>query len=397
MRVGLCGVATVVVACTSAADRRPVVTVQDSAGVEIVRFPETLRDRLPQWQLVSEFDRGNAEGAPEEQFFRVTDVRVDHRGRLGVLNSGTGELRFFNASGEFEGSVGREGDGPGEFQRPTRLEALSDDTLVVFDVQLRRLSVIGPEGEAVRTIPLPGDLNYVRLVGVLPGGEFVLSSETIRAPTGREPSVNRARLLRMDRRGKPLGEVGEFRTRRWVRLDGNRITKPEFDPVTSFGVGDSLVWVAQGDGYEIRFYDKSGALRRVTRWSGPDRTVTEADRRRWSQEQSRWAETAEDRARIEQQLASTVYADQRAAYDVVVGSETGRLWVRDFDPWATEHRRWLVIDGDGRPEGVVATPVGFEVMEVGRDWAAGVTRDALGVPHVMKYRVVPADGVRNDS
>ncbi len=100
---------------------------------------------------------------------------------------------------------------------------------------------------------------------------------------------------------------------------------------------------------------------------------------------------------MEQQLANTVYAGQRAAYDEVVGSDTGHLWVRDFDPWATEYRKWLMLDGDGRPDGVVVTPVGFEVMEIGSDWAAGVTRDSLGVPHVVKYRVVPSDEVRNDS
>jgi hypothetical protein len=95
------------VACSTGADRTPTVTVRDSAGVELMEFPGALRDQLPQWRLALELDLGSAGGALEDQFFRVTDVRVDRQGRIAVLNSGTGEVRFFSATGEFESSFGR--------------------------------------------------------------------------------------------------------------------------------------------------------------------------------------------------------------------------------------------------------------------------------------------------
>jgi hypothetical protein len=395
--VAPCVAVALVAACSATGDRAVPVTVRDSAGVEVTEFTRALREGLPRWSLVLESDLGSDEAAEEEQFFRVTDVRRDRRGRLAVLNAGTGQVRFFNSNGEFDRVLGRKGNGPGEFQAPLRIEALDEDTIVVFDADLRRLSLIGPEGGVGRTITLPGELNYVRLVGILPNGDFVLSSEAIQAPAGRKPSVDHARILRLNRQGRQVGEIGVYRTRRWVRLDGNSITKPEFDPVTSFGVVDSLVWVAEGDGYEVRFYDATGAFRRVTRWVGPDRTVTEADRDRWSQEQMRWAQTAEDRASIKQQLARTVYADERAAYDMVVGNQSGRLWIRDFDPWAREYRTWLVLDEDGRPDGVVTTPISLEVMEIAEDWVAGVSRDSLDVSHVVTYRIAPTRGGGNGS
>lgn len=75
-------------------------------------------------------------------------------------------VRFYAPSGEFLGSVGREGAGPGEFRRVVRAGWIAD-TLWVSDTQLRRTTLISPDLEVVRTVPdhglaqpMPGDTMF---------------------------------------------------------------------------------------------------------------------------------------------------------------------------------------------------------------------------------------------
>ena len=77
--------------------------VTDSAGVEIV---ENTRPKWPDgggWRLSAsaKLDIGVVEGDDEYQFFEITGAVELGDGRIVVANSGTGELRFFDASGSF--------------------------------------------------------------------------------------------------------------------------------------------------------------------------------------------------------------------------------------------------------------------------------------------------------
>src|SRR5688572_20810198 len=55
----------------------------------------------------------------DADFLRVTAILPRSDGRFIVVNSGTSELRFYDASGRRYSAVGRRGEGPGEYQRIT--------------------------------------------------------------------------------------------------------------------------------------------------------------------------------------------------------------------------------------------------------------------------------------
>jgi hypothetical protein len=62
-------------------------------------------------------------------------------------------IRFFSAAGVHLGSVGRSGEGPGEFDRIARIGWLAD-TLWAVDGSLQRVTLIRPDRSFGRTIPL---------------------------------------------------------------------------------------------------------------------------------------------------------------------------------------------------------------------------------------------------
>lgn len=73
---------------------------------------------------------GQPEGAPSEVFGKIADVEVDSEDRIFVLDSYNHAVRIFGSSGQYLGSFGAAGRGPGEFVDPRQL--LIDDAGVVY-------------------------------------------------------------------------------------------------------------------------------------------------------------------------------------------------------------------------------------------------------------------------
>lgn len=74
---------------------------------------------------------GNSEGKEEEMFGRIEDVAIDSRNRIFLLDSGRQVVGVFTAEGEYLATLGRRGQGPGEFERAQTLITVEDQWLLV--------------------------------------------------------------------------------------------------------------------------------------------------------------------------------------------------------------------------------------------------------------------------
>jgi hypothetical protein len=121
-------------------------TLEVVDGVTHVSSPAT-----PAWgldarpfQLAETLGDGVTEG--EVAFGQPLAVATGPQGWRYVLDRHLPGVRILNAEGEPVGTVGRHGEGPGEFQSPTDLAVLGDGTLAVLDPMAFRLSFFGPDG-----------------------------------------------------------------------------------------------------------------------------------------------------------------------------------------------------------------------------------------------------------
>ena len=92
---------------------------------------------------------------PEYLFYQAYGGVVLSDGRIVVANSGTFELRFYDATGKHLLSTGREGDAPGEFRICELAGAFAGDSLLAYDLRLRRATVFGPDGMLARSYTSP--------------------------------------------------------------------------------------------------------------------------------------------------------------------------------------------------------------------------------------------------
>lgn len=79
-------------------------------------------------------------------FYRIRDIQVDTDGNIYVLDSGNNRIQVFDNKGKYLRTIGKEGQGPGEFDAPANLQ-LGDETDLVFVTdRSRRIMIFDKRG-----------------------------------------------------------------------------------------------------------------------------------------------------------------------------------------------------------------------------------------------------------
>jgi len=94
----------------------------------------------------------------QESFDAVTALRELPGGRVLVTDLGPKTVILADFKSGQQQTVGRNGQGPGEYQFPGELLPLSGDSTLLVDRVSRRFLPIGPDGTLGRTLPYPDGL-----------------------------------------------------------------------------------------------------------------------------------------------------------------------------------------------------------------------------------------------
>lgn len=194
-------------ACGADGPRGVTIERTDSAGIEIVR---NLGGDLPlDWTFRRLFALGGESAGPESFYeFWPGYVTSDARGRLYILDADDYRVAVFDSTGSLIRTVGRQGGGPGEFQRPYAVAIDSAGVLAVAD---------GGKGTLVRFASDGSVLSERRLGGALYlGGPVALTRNGIVLR-----GCGLSHFSWIGRRGhETKGPAGHFRLRR--RVDKGR-------------------------------------------------------------------------------------------------------------------------------------------------------------------------------
>lgn len=335
----------------------------------------------------------------EELLVPVRDVAVGEHGRIAVIQSQTHTVRIFDPSGRPVGSVGGEGDGPGEF-RGISAVGWHGEVLWALDPSSRRLTFFAADLSLDRSTSLPDSITIdgrsaaLHAIQPNPDGSRLAYALVPDSETERRSR----RFLRLGPEAEVVPVARRPFLEDWFSFETWAIPIP-FARATHLDTspdGDLLVFVratrpdAPVGRLEVMGIDPSSPTA-DTLW------IREID-----VEQQPLpggvADSAVD-ANVETYAAFPVPGlEQAYRRDVnvpetfppltgVVVGRTGRVWlelrVRDGI------RPYWILDQRGTPFGRVEAPANVRIVQADGTRAWAIETDEVGVEHVVGYRIAP--------
>lgn len=368
--------------------------LRDSAGVTIVNTGRPPLDTRLAWQVGTQpsLSIGAVDSGEADQLFQVTDATRLPDGRIAIANSGSNEIRVFNPDGTHAATWGGRGEGPGEFASysPTAVAVWPGDSIAAANPWELRLSLFDADGNHGRDVSLSPPL--MDIVDLLPGGGiFAKSSSGL-----RPDATGSSGLVRLDEEwgilsadGTQNASLGEHPGVEWWAVfnsDGSiQGGRPHpYGRSTMGAVWGDLVAIGNSERYEIKAFGADGSLIRVVRregeLDGPSRADLDAYYAR------RYANMPdEERTRALNEVRDMPLTDSYPAFADIMSDRAGYLWVREYRVPGAEGPVWAVFDPDGRLRGLVETPPGLRLFEIGEDYLLGWKYDELGVEHVQVW------------
>ena len=144
-----------------------------AVGLWMQFVPALLEASQERWALTEEL---RFEGSSSLPLSTIQALVASPNGTVFVAGAGDAAIHRLAPSGEYDGVIGREGDGPGEFRVPPRI-GVEDDVLWALDRLARRttrFSLSGRVLDATRVPPVvSGEGLQMAPIALLEGGRAV--------------------------------------------------------------------------------------------------------------------------------------------------------------------------------------------------------------------------------
>ena len=303
---------------------------QDAAPV--IEYPNpTVTRRLADNAL--RVDIGGAGGV---EFHRIVAIVPQRNGGFIVANGSTSELRFFNSAGGVRSTVGRKGQGPGEYNIIREVAKLPGDSIAVYDQGARRVSILDPAGKFVRSFQLQAPWE---------GGGSVTRMTT----TGDAVTVGYSEVRQMAPRpeavyfGQRLFEystTGELRSTSGLVLPSNehfiQVTAKELGGVAYWNLAFGRVMTIRGDAnslyvgdgteWTIEERNTAGAVVRAHRVRRTPASLTSAEKETWSNSVLAGSQGSQ-RVISERMIAEMPWPKSKPAYRSFELDGAGQVWI----------------------------------------------------------------------
>jgi hypothetical protein len=369
-------------------------------------------------RLEPEVRIGVFEGEDHYMLGDVRSIAVAPDGSIYAMDTQVPALRKYGADGGYVATLGREGEGPGEYRGPDGgLAVLEDGRVVLRDPRNGRLQVYAADGVAVATWPIRGNFNTSNPLVVDTTGRVY--TQILLDP---EASVMdwKMGLVAIDgATGQPVDTVAaptwEYEAPRLVAQrtsdDGTStsVNSVPFSPTKTWTFSP-LGYMVGGvsSRYAVDQYRPDGTVLRIERVHEP--VTVQGGERSNREEITRWSmrQTQPDWS-----WNGPSIPDEKPPFRELYVGQEGRLWVLlhqpgeripeneileadPGDPNARPARRWRepvafdVFEPDGRYLGMVTAPSGFSTNPTpvfGRDHVWAVVRDELDVQYITRFRI----------
>lgn len=306
-------------------------------------------------------------------FGSARSVALLGNGEIAVADPSIRAVRLFSPNGRLVRTIGRPGEGPGEFQYMSWVRECRPDTLFVADDAQGRVSLFGTDGRFIRQHPFrvgagstscdsTGQLIRLDLIGSpgMPGDQSPLYLGTVS-------------LVGFDQPDRVLDTIPVF------------LNRP-MGQQSWIAVANGSIAVGRGDSALVNFMSASGAhlARHALGTAGraPTAAQYQAEIDRWLRMLSR----PEDRVRPREILMRIPAPATMPAFRAILADPTGAVWAVT-SPAGEPVTVLEGFDSLGRPLPSLRLPGDLDVHAVGRDHVLAIAEDADGAQRIIVFKL----------
>lgn len=317
---------------------------------------------------------------------RPVYTEIDSKGNRLVMDLSTFQIRVYDDVGVYQGSFGREGTGPGEFQQPRRPMISESDTLYISDNTRRSLIVYYKAGDYTWNhaydIAFPQAENAFPFYALMPSEAgypvvYMVQDDSEEFPNGYSTVklVNRA--------GKVMNDTGvKFRTGEMITLTMNEsrislgfseLHNSQIEPHH-----DGTYFQAWTSDPALNHYGAGGELLRTIELEGyPVQPVTSEAISALS---ARYGGQFGD---FSSELRNKI-GEYFPAFSQIMTMKDHSIWLRRIMP-ETNQQSWYHLSPDGEPLGQLTLDSGFNLRNATGDhvYLSGSLDD--GSPAIFRY------------
>jgi hypothetical protein len=293
-------------------------TVEEENGIRVVKNPaEPLYGELT-LGLEEDLSIGSVDDK-NTMFYQIGDIAVDSQGNLYVLDSGNQRIQKYDTDGNYVQTIGRKGQGPGEFMRP--FDLLLDEQDNIYLMEIRKIHVYDQQGNSTKDISL-----QTFMMGFALGTEGnIIAHGFVQSEKGQNFGV-----VIINQEGKITKTLAEFPGMQTViRGDSAFSLSHEYTPFLSFSpVKQKGAVYGYNPEYALFLIDRSGETTMVIKKDAPFLPITRKEKdhiidealERTSRRGARWPrDVVEEGAN---------FPDHRPFFDGFASDDIGRIFVR---------------------------------------------------------------------
>jgi hypothetical protein len=109
------------------------VKITNENGIEVVVNPDYPKIESVTMKLEEVISIGEKDGDINNTFYRLNDINIDNKGNIFTVDVFDKIVRVFDNTGKFKNTIGRSGQGPGEFTEPARIFINNKGAVYIHD------------------------------------------------------------------------------------------------------------------------------------------------------------------------------------------------------------------------------------------------------------------------
>jgi hypothetical protein len=294
-------------------------TIEEENGIRVVKNPAK-----PMYgELVLELEEDLSIGSVEDEntlFYRLGEIVVDSQNNIYVMDSGNHRIQKFDKDGNYLQTIGRKGEGPGEFMRPFRI--FLDEQGNIYVSEIRKLNLFDSKGNYIKSFVLP---TFIMGFTAGPEGNIIghgfISSE----------KAQNFGVMILDSEGKIIKNIAEFPGMRTVSRGNSAFSfTHSYRPQLSFSPVEKKGAVyGYGSEYKLIVTDYSGETSLIIEKNEPPQSITRREKdkiiddtleRTADDEHGRWPRDVVEEG--------ADFPDHRPFFEGIATDDTGRIYVR---------------------------------------------------------------------